>query len=74
MVGGWMRIAATAIVAARLIGHAAAAGPDDMPKAVGKSFIEAETKSWVKAWLDSHPPKPGVSAFGARGGAPHGGG
>lgn len=66
MLGGWSRKCAAAIVASLLLGDAQAAGPDEMPKAVGKAFIEAETKSWLKSWLDSHPPKPSVTAFGAK--------
>lgn len=39
---------------------------DQLPKAVGRTFIEAESRSWVKAWLDAHPPQAGISNFGGK--------
>lgn len=45
---------------------APSAAQDDLPEAVGRAFLEAEAKSYVKAWLDSHPPVSGVNLFGAK--------
>jgi hypothetical protein len=54
------------VTAYAVLSSTTVAADDQLPKAVGKSFIEAESRSWVKAWLDAHPPQAGITNFGGK--------
>lgn len=36
------------------------------PEAIGRVFLEAEAKNWIKAWLDAHPPNTALTGLGGK--------
>lgn len=60
------RIACALIVVSGLMFTTHSRSQEPSPEALGRVFLEAEAKNWIKAWIDAHPPNTSLTNLGGK--------
>ena len=65
----WVRVVCIVFVVGLTTVANRASGQEPQPvlhEAVVRAFLEAEAQSWIKTWLNQHPPTEGIQGFGGK--------